>query len=123
MKSMIGHPQGASGLASLVATVAGLRGMDEAGADGAGGGRGRAFVPATINLHEPDPACDLDYTPNSARVLEDGEGVSGGDGSRVALVNCLAFGAKNSALVVRVAGDGWGGSAQRIPRSLGTARR
>lgn len=111
VKSMIGHPQGASGLAALVATVAALRGMDGgAGGDGAergegaSAGDGAAFVPATINLHEPDPVCDLDYTPNVARVLEGGEGASERDGSRVALVNCLAFGAKNSALVVRVGG-------------------
>lgn len=82
IKGMIGHPQGACGLASVVATVASLT-----GADG-----GEAFIPPTINLREPDPACDLDYTPNVAVAT----------GARTALVNCLAFGAKNSALVVRV---------------------
>src|SRR5690606_35668034 len=83
VKSMIGHPQGASGAASLVAAIASLGGMD-------GGG---AFVPPTINLEEADAACDLDYTPNAARATD----------ARAALVNCLAFGAKNSALVVEVA--------------------
>jgi 3-oxoacyl-[acyl-carrier-protein] synthase II len=82
VKSQIGHPQGASGLASLVATLAGLTGAD-------GGG---AFIPPTINLHQPDPECDLDYTPNLAAPTD----------ARTALINCLAFGAKNSALVVRV---------------------
>lgn len=82
VKSMIGHPQGACGGAALVATIASLAGLD-------GGG---GFVPPTINLEEPDPACDLDYTPNAARATD----------ARVALVNCLAFGAKNSALVVEV---------------------
>jgi 3-oxoacyl-[acyl-carrier-protein] synthase II len=47
-------------------------------------------IPPTINLDEPDPACDLDYTPNCARERE----------VRVALCNCIGFGSKNSALVV-----------------------
>lgn len=84
VKSQVGHPQGACGLAAVVATVAALT-----GADG-----GPAFIPPTINLRERDPACDLDYVPNEARATA----------ARLALVNCLAFGAKNSALVVR-AGD------------------
>lgn len=84
VKGAIGHPQGACGLAALVCTLGAL-----VGADG-----GPAFAPPTINLHEPDPACDLDYTPNESRPT----------GARTALINCLAFGAKNSALVVR-AGD------------------
>jgi 3-oxoacyl-[acyl-carrier-protein] synthase II len=85
VKSMIGHPQGACGAAAVVATIAALGNLDE----GAG-----AFVPPTINLAHADTACDLDYTPNSARATD----------ARTALVNCLAFGAKNSALVVRVSG-------------------
>lgn len=83
VKSMIGHPQGACGAAALVATIAGLANLD------AGAG---AFVPPTINLVEADEACDLDYTANTARATDE----------RVALVNCLAFGAKNSALVLAV---------------------
>jgi 3-oxoacyl-[acyl-carrier-protein] synthase II len=83
VKSMIGHPQGACGAAAVVATIAALGNLD--------GGAG-AFVTPTINLEEPDPACDLDYTPNMACATD----------ARVALVNCLAFGAKNSALVLRV---------------------
>lgn len=82
VKSQIGHPQGASGAAGVVATLCGLAGLDG----------GEPFVAPTINLHEAGEGCDLDYTPNEARVV---------DGGRVALVNCLAFGAKNSALVVR----------------------
>ncbi len=81
VKGAIGHPQGASGMAALVATLAGLL-----GADG-----GEPFLLPTINLHEPDPACDLDYTPNTARPTD----------ATHALINCLAFGAKNSALAVR----------------------
>jgi 3-oxoacyl-[acyl-carrier-protein] synthase II len=75
-KSMIGHPQGACGAAGLAATILGMR---------AG-----VFHP-TINLDVPDPACDLDYIPNVARRAD----------VEVALCNCIAFGSKNSALVVR----------------------
>jgi 3-oxoacyl-[acyl-carrier-protein] synthase II len=81
VKGAIGHPQGASGLAAMVATLAGLTGAD-------GGG---PFLVPTINLEEPDPVCDLDYTARASRAT----------GAKTALVNCLAFGAKNSALVVR----------------------
>lgn len=83
VKSQIGHPQGASGAAGVVATLCGLAGLDGAG----------AFVPPTIHLREAGEGCDLDYSPGEARAW---------DGPGVALVNCLAFGAKNSALVVRV---------------------
>ena len=77
-KSMIGHPQGACGAAGLAATILGLRG---------------GVLHPTINLDRPDPACDLDYIPNAAR--------SAAGGVEVALCNCIAFGSKNSALVVR----------------------
>lgn len=83
VKSQIGHPQGACGAAAVVATLASLAGLDG----------GPPFVPPTINLREPGAGCDLDYTPGAARLWQ---------GERVALVNCLAFGAKNSALVVGV---------------------
>ena len=46
--------------------------------------------PPTINLRTPDPECDLDYVPNTAREQH----------VRVALCNCIGFGSKNSALVV-----------------------
>ena len=49
-----------------------------------------SVIPPTINLDEPDPACDLDYVPNRAREQQ----------VRVALCNCIGFGSKNSALVV-----------------------
>ncbi len=75
-KSMIGHPQGASGAAGLTATLGGIN---------------LGFLPPTINLDEPDPECDLDYVPNQARPAE----------IRTALCNCIGFGSKNSALVVR----------------------
>ncbi len=84
VKSQIGHPQGACGLAALVATLAGLTNQDQ--------GEG-SFVAPTINLRHADPECDLDYTPNAPAATR----------ARTALINCLAFGAKNSALVVRAA--------------------
>ncbi len=87
VKSMIGHPQGASGAAALVATLAGLANLD--------GSESGPFAIPTINLDEPDieGGCDLDYTPIHARPV--------GAGSTLhTLVNCLAFGAKNSALVL-----------------------
>src|SRR6202140_5274014 len=76
LKSLIGHPQGACGAAGVAATLLGMR-------DG--------VVAPTINLEDPDPECDLDYIPNEARVLD----------CEYALANCIAFGSKNSALVLR----------------------
>jgi 3-oxoacyl-[acyl-carrier-protein] synthase II len=75
IKSMIGHPQGACGAAGVAATIVGLQ---------------RDLFHPTINLNDPDPDCDLDYIPNTARKLS----------ADVALCNCIAFGSKNSALVL-----------------------
>jgi 3-oxoacyl-[acyl-carrier-protein] synthase II len=75
-KSMIGHPQGASGSAGVAATVIAMQ-------DG--------ILHPTINLDQPDPNCDLDYIPGVARSAQ----------VKVALCNCIAFGSKNSALVLR----------------------
>ena len=74
-KSMIGHPQGASGAAGVVASALALS---------------RGFLPPTINLHDQDPACDLDFIPNEGRSVH----------AEAALCNCLGFGSKNSALVL-----------------------
>jgi 3-oxoacyl-[acyl-carrier-protein] synthase II len=76
VKSQVGHPQGASGAAGLAATLLGMAG---------------GFLPATINLETPDPECDLDYVPNVPRDAE----------VEFAVVNGIAFGSKNTALVVR----------------------
>jgi 3-oxoacyl-[acyl-carrier-protein] synthase II len=75
VKSMIGHPQGASGAAGVVTTALALS---------------RGFLPPTINQRAPDPACDLDYIPNTGREAS----------ASAALCNCLGFGSKNSALVL-----------------------
>ena len=75
IKSMIGHPQGASGAAGIVATILALQ---------------HGFLPPTINYEEPDPECDLNYLPNQGLVTK----------AEIALCNCIAFGSKNSALVV-----------------------
>ncbi|MEM0984281.1 MAG: beta-ketoacyl-[acyl-carrier-protein] synthase family protein [Planctomycetota bacterium] len=88
VKSMVGHPQGAGGMASVVATLTSLC--------AARLGLGEAFCPPTINVIERDEACGLEYCADGARELTPDQ--------RVALVNCLAFGAKNNALVVRSGG-------------------
>jgi 3-oxoacyl-[acyl-carrier-protein] synthase II len=74
-KSMIGHPQGASGAAGVVTTALALT---------------YGFLPPTINLHDPDPLCDLDFLPHTGRAAR----------PAAALCNCLGFGSKNSALVL-----------------------
>jgi 3-oxoacyl-[acyl-carrier-protein] synthase II len=76
LKSQIGHPQGACGAAGVAATIVAMQ---------------RGQIPPTINLETPDPECDLDYVPEAGRkrVIEH------------AVCNCIAFGSKNSALVLR----------------------
>lgn len=75
-KSQIGHPQGATGAAGIGATLFALN---------------EGTVPPTINLDISDPECDLDYVPNQARPAE----------VRTALCNCIGFGSKNSALILK----------------------
>ena len=75
-KSMIGHPQGACGAAGVAATLMAFR--DD-------------VLPPTINLDTPDPECDLDYIPEVGRRKR----------VDVAVCNTIAFGSKNSALVLR----------------------
>jgi 3-oxoacyl-[acyl-carrier-protein] synthase II len=76
LKSLIGHPQGACGAAGLAATLLGMR-------DG--------VVHGTRNLEEADPECDLDYITEGTRKLQIDN----------AVCNCIAFGSKNSALVIK----------------------
>jgi 3-oxoacyl-[acyl-carrier-protein] synthase II len=74
-KSMIGHPQGASGAAGIVTTALALA---------------NGYLPPTINLEQTDPECDLDLLPGVGRAAQ----------PEAALCNCLGFGSKNSAIVV-----------------------
>lgn len=75
-KSQIGHPQGATGAAGIGAALLAVK---------------ENILAPTINLEVADPDCDLDYVPNKSR---NGE-------VRTALCNCIGFGSKNSALVLR----------------------
>ena len=50
---------------------------------------GEGFVPPTVGLDEPDPECDLDYTPNVGRARE----------VNYAMSNSFAFGGLNAVLV------------------------
>ena len=79
-KSMTGHMLGAAGGAEAVASVLALR-------DG--------IAPPTINLTQPDPDCDLDYTPLTAKHAD----------FDVALSSSLGFGGHNACLAFRKWGD------------------
>jgi 3-oxoacyl-[acyl-carrier-protein] synthase II len=76
LKSQIGHPQGACGAAGVAATLVAMQ---------------RGQIPPTINLENADPGCDLDYVPDAGRKKN----------IEHAICNCIAFGSKNSALVLR----------------------
>ena len=76
LKSQIGHAQGACGAASVAATLIAME---------------HGTIPPTINLDQPDPACDLDYVPDVGRRAN----------IEHAVCNCVGFGSKNSALVLR----------------------
>jgi len=75
-KSMTGHMLGAAGGAEAVFTVLAIRDQ---------------VAPPTINLENPDPECDLDYVPNTAREME----------IDVAVSNSFGFGGTNGSLVFR----------------------
>ena len=74
-KSMTGHLLGSGGALEAAFCVMTLQ---------------RGVVPPTINLAEPDPECDLDYTPNLARKAK----------VNVAMSNSFGFGGHNSVLVL-----------------------
>ena len=76
LKSQIGHTQGACGSASVAATLIAME---------------HGLVPPTINLDSPDPDCDLDYVPDIGRKVA----------IEHAVCNCVGFGSKNSALVLK----------------------
>ena len=75
-KSQIGHPQGASGAAGIGAAIFAMN---------------TGEIPPTINLDSSDPECDLDYVPNISRKHT----------VDISLCNCIGFGSKNSALVLK----------------------
>jgi len=76
LKSQIGHAQGACGAAGVAATLVAME---------------HGEIPPTINLDTPDPACDLDYVPETGRKAQ----------VENAICNCVGFGSKNSALVLK----------------------
>lgn len=78
LKSQIGHAQGACGAASIAATLIAME---------------HETIPPTINLDQQDPACDLDYVSDPGRKAK----------IEHAICNCVGFGSKNSALVLRKA--------------------
>ncbi len=75
-KSMTGHLLGAAGAAELIATLLIME---------------NDLIHPTINYETPDPECDLDYVPNTARAAR----------VNVALSNSLGFGGHNAVLVVK----------------------
>ena len=75
-KSMTGHLLGAAGACGVVVCTF----AHEAG-----------IVPATINYEEPDPDCDLDYVPNTARYAN----------VDVAMSNAFGFGGHNGVIVTK----------------------
>jgi 3-oxoacyl-[acyl-carrier-protein] synthase II len=79
IKSMVGHLIGAAGAVEAVAMALTLR-------DG--------VLPPTINHTHPDPECDLDYVPNTARAVP----------VRTAVSTSFGFGGQNAALVMRRCG-------------------
>ena len=79
-KSMTGHLLGGAGAVETAICVLAIR-------DG--------IIPPTINLENPDPLCDLDYTPNKAREKK----------VRVAINNSFGFGGHNATLVAKAFED------------------
>lgn len=75
IKGQIGHCLGSAGGIEAIATILAIN---------------EGVIPPTINYHEQDPECDLDYTPNTARQKE----------IRVAISNSFAFGGNNCTLVL-----------------------
>jgi 3-oxoacyl-[acyl-carrier-protein] synthase II len=75
-KSMTGHTLGAAGGIEAIFSVLALR---------------HGILPPTINLHHPDPDCDLDYVPNEARHKT----------INVAMSNSMGFGGHNACLIFK----------------------
>lgn len=75
-KSMTGHLLGAAGSLEAAISILAMR---------------NSIIPPTINLTNPDPECDLDYVPNTARKAE----------LKTVLSNVFGFGGHNSTLIFR----------------------
>ena len=76
VKSMIGHLIGAAGAAELITCVLAIRDN---------------IVPPTTNLHDPDPALDLDYVPNEPRKYQ----------VDVAMNESFGFGGQNNVVIIK----------------------
>lgn len=75
-KSMTGHTLGAAGAVESVFSVMSIL---------------TGIIPPTINLHHPDPECDLDYVPNQARQAT----------VNIAMTNSMGFGGHNACLIFK----------------------
>lgn len=75
-KSMVGHMLGAAGAVEAIISALTIK---------------NGIVPPTINLNEPDPVCDLDYTPHTARQFS----------PDVAISNSFGFGGQNACIALR----------------------
>jgi 3-oxoacyl-[acyl-carrier-protein] synthase II len=75
-KSMTGHLLGAAGAAELIFCIKAIE---------------QNIIPPTINLDNPDPACDLDYVPHKARETK----------VDIAMSNSFGFGGHNATLLVQ----------------------
>src|SRR6266852_9954200 len=75
-KSMTGHTLGAAGAVEAIVCVMAIQ---------------TGIIPPTINLHHPDPDCDLDYVPNEARQAA----------VNVAMTNSMGFGGHNACLIFK----------------------
>jgi len=75
-KSMTGHLLGAAGVVEAIFSILAIRDQ---------------VAPATINYQTPDPDCDLDYVPNTARQMK----------IETTLSNSFGFGGTNGSLIFR----------------------
>ena len=75
-KSMHGHMLGATGAIELIISALALK---------------YGVIPPTIHLDEPDPECDLDYTPHTARQWQ----------ADIAISNTFGFGGNNATVALR----------------------